>query len=191
MKKSRIFLLLMCFLLVFPCVAMAAPPSYLGLKSVMALAFDEDVATKGFTKTQTLYRDVTYHYLDAQGVEVNSQTLYVPTVEATYRYILIKGRSTKRLLGGYVESEPRLKVVGNSIYGISKEEGDPLAVSDVEISDFGQAYYMYARGGYFTVTYNSDLYFDQYGNIIEEKTKSISTPIGYNYSYSGTIADFP
>lgn len=192
MKMRSLVLVLMCLLLMSPCIAQAKVPVFVSIVQEEAMpAASGNTAERSLKEYQTCYRNVTHHYLDAQGNEVNSQTLFVPMVEIVYRYVLIKGTTSESLLGGYVEADPSsINVVGNVMYDIDRDHVADFASAYVEVYNAGQAYTLHVLGGYFNLTYNTDLYFDYNGNIVDEMTERTTARIGYYYTYPGTMADF-
>ncbi len=191
--KKRFFLLVLALAMCLSSYTVCAEMPERVLPTAYALPTPPDAVQAGFlsktvTKYQTYSREIKVFRELADGSFVETP-LIVPMVEIAYEYTLEWGISSYKILGGRFDiySFPQVDdSIADPIYGVTATEYLSPPIYDVDPINDGAAYLVDVRGGSFTLTYNSELYYDIYGNILPEKTKSVTTRIAYYFNRTGT-----
>ncbi len=197
MKKLLIVTgLLLCLLAVASTAYAAAPqvaavpaphPSYT-LFDPCSLAASE--ISYPVYRDQYFERTITIRNQQPDG-SFQEHTVIAQLVKITYKYTVEVGIPSGLIIGGNVNhnSYPQLTAIGSSDYAAAATRMMAPTAGGVTYGNGGTTYQVSIRGGYFTLTYNSVVYYDMYGNMIPSMSISTTDEIAFYFTDSGTLED--
>ncbi len=197
MKKLLIIAGLLLCLLAVASTAYAAAPQIDALPVLHpSRTLLEPCSLAASETSHPVYRDQYFDrtitvYTQQPNGSFQQHTVIAQLVKITYKYTVKVDLPSGLIIGGNVNhhSYPQLTAIGSSDYAASATRVMAPTAGGVTYGNGGTTYEVSIRGGYFTLTYNSVVYYDMYGNLIPSLSTTTTDEIAFYFTDSGTLEE--